>query len=422
MDSLAQWQTAWVLLTRAALVFHDARFNLQAALPQYTPASAQRAYLQQIITSHYPTIKLIQAKMADLPLVMNQILNLSIPVSRIPAEILASIFDIALITSSTPDRPWYHRHDVLTTISSEYNRVVPDIMNLCAGHGGLNSVKTIVWFVGENHPERPVTFLPFTGLVTFELGWFTEHQCLTIDQIIAVLISNPSIQTLRLRNMKTRFGPGSTASPIELPALQLLDLVGLDGAAAGWLMSSLLPGRRELDVRLELLGSVNFERAVAQFLERSNVVALWLHDIAYRTGALPVAQLPVLPSVRVLGLVSAQRSLNIAAGMFARAGKTQIVRYPNLRTLYLRAPGSITNLGRSRITQVADAYPSVAVHLDNCSFNKPSRSGRGGTESLLLPDSLLRPVLRVFFVNVPLDQTSTIDMFMRMLVEGSKRA
>ncbi|KAG8740396.1 hypothetical protein FRC10_004375 [Ceratobasidium sp. 414] len=495
MDLLAQWQTAWVLLTQATLVFHDACFNLQSTLPQYTSTPAQRAYLHQMITSRYPTIKLIQAEMADLPLVVNQMFNLSIPFGAIPDDILARIFDIALITSSTPDRPWYHRHDVLTTISSvstrwrrvaiqtrsfwshiyspepfsrdlvalwlerssgapihihvparlsndrsyvrqlipvlrphatriasivasvrqEYNRVVPDVMNLCTTHGERSSVKTLVLFTGENHPERPVTFRSFTGLVNFELGWLNGHQRPTFRQIITVLTSNPSLRTLRLRNMRVQPGTGSTASPIELPALRLLDLVGLDGAGVRWLMSALHPGRCELDFRLELLDWANFERAVAQFLERSNVVALWLHDVPHRTGAPPTSQLPMLPSVRVLGLVSEQASLDIAAGMFAGTDETQVVRFPNLRTLYLRGHGWVSKQGHGHIKQIAKAYSSVTVHLDNCL--RSSRLFGEGPKVQLLPSSLYRPIRRVFFMSIPLDQTDIVDVYTRTLVE-----
>ncbi|KAG9104388.1 hypothetical protein FRC06_002942 [Ceratobasidium sp. 370] len=505
MDPLAQWQTAWVQLKVATQAFHDACFNLQVALPQYTSTPARRASLRRKFVYHCPTIELIQAKIANLRPAMNQMFNMSMPVDSIPDEILVGVFDIAIVTSSTPGRPWYHRQDVLTTISSvstrwrqvaiqyhpfwshvhvkkpskglkpflkdpivlwlERSRGVPihiyvpgqlsydlsyleqlisllrphaarissivapvrqeyalDIMDLCVTHGDPNSAKTMGWLCREQHPRDPVAFLPFTGLVTLELGWLSGYQCPTMDRLSAVLTSNPHIQTLRLRNMSIRARKGSTASPIELPALQLLDLVGLNGAGVRLLMSALLPGRSELDLRLELLDWAKFERAAARFLEHSNVVALWLHDIACRTGGPPAFQLPVLPSVRVLGLLSRQETLDIAAGMFVGPGETQVARYPNLRTLYLRCHGLINELGRDRIKHIAEVYSSITVHVDNCTLSRWRHPGGDSTNVQLLPNSLYQPVCRVFFKNIPLGQIEVLDMYARTLVKSSKGA
>ncbi|KAG8713440.1 hypothetical protein FRC08_013252 [Ceratobasidium sp. 394] len=359
--------------------------------------------------------------------------NLSMPIGSLPDEILASIFDIAIVTSSTPDHPWYHRQDVLTTISSVSTRWRQVAIQMRSFWSNIHITKSpncrepfssdlvALWL--ERSRGAPIHIYASRRLdrsyierLTSLLRPYASH----ISSIVAsVRNDNPSLRTLRLRNMTIQTGTSSTASPIELPALQLLDLVGLDSAGVRWLMSALFPGQDELDFRVELLDSANFERAVAQFLKRSNVVALWLHDIPHRTGGPPASQLPVLSSVRVLGLVSAQESLDIAARMFAGTGDTQVARYPNLRTLYLRGHGLINKLGRSRIKHIAKVYPSIAVHLDHCALSKSSHPDTGGSE-LLLPYSLHHPVRRVFFKDIPLDHIDILDMYARSLLENSR--
>ncbi|KAG8700415.1 hypothetical protein FRC09_005961, partial [Ceratobasidium sp. 395] len=293
------------------------------------------------------------------------------------------------------------------------------ILDLCAELGEQSPVKTLVWF-GEQHlTRRPSVLRRLTGLVNLELGWLTTSQCPTVDQLATVLTRNQSIRTLRLSNVRFPEGNSSTISSIELPSLQLLDLAGLDEPTARWLLGVLSPGKGKLDLRISLFDTADFDLVVAQFLGRSYIVSLWLYNASSR--GVPISpRLPVLPSVRVLGLVSQQEGIGIISALVIGQGDNLVPRFPNLHSLHFRASGTVNRSGWTKFHSFVGLYSLSVLYLDHCNLIHDPAESDSDSEQAKLSAQLRPHVGRVVFNNISLDKMVVLDMYVRGLVEDSR--
>ncbi|KAG8790594.1 hypothetical protein FRC12_011477 [Ceratobasidium sp. 428] len=227
--------------------------------------------------------------------------------------------------------------------------LIQELYTLCSVHGSPDSTKTLVIVAQSKQPEPRVSWQPvtsFTGLVNFELSWLPPTAYPTSNQVATILASNQSIRRLRLQSMCILLEADRPIYDTILPSLQLLDVSDLEGFP--WLMGILLPGTLELDLRLSRHHCHPANSAVlSRFLDQAHVVSLWISDSRSNPDTL---WLPVLPDVRVLGLIAPWDScLSFVKHLVVHDREAAVARYSTVRKIFLSGSESMEESGRARV-------------------------------------------------------------------------
>ncbi|KAG8772766.1 hypothetical protein FRC12_002906 [Ceratobasidium sp. 428] len=297
--------------------------------------------------------------------------------------------------------------------------LIQELCTLCTACGSLDSVKTLVFIAQSETAIKPLVtwqlVASFTGLVDFELSRLPSAAHPTSYQIAAILASNPFIRRLRLRSMAILPETGPPKPAIVLPHLQMLDVLDLEGLS--WLMRILLPGALELDLRLSRHHCHPDNSAVlSRFLHRAHVVSLWISDLRSDSS---IVWLPVLPAVRVLGLIAWGNNFSFVDHLVIPNGEAIVAKYPTVRSMCLSGSGSLDLSGRARVEKMVECYS-----LDLLNFDRP-------TVSLLYPGELLtgrevgmdaflrRRVGRLTWKEVSLREIDQLDNYVQALIKNT---
>ncbi|KAG8790593.1 hypothetical protein FRC12_011476 [Ceratobasidium sp. 428] len=294
--------------------------------------------------------------------------------------------------------------------------LIQELCTLCTVYGSLDSIKTLVFIAQSEKAIKPRVswqlVASFTGLVNFELSRLPSAAHPTSNQIAAILANNPCIRRLRLRSMAILPETSPPKSTIVLPHLQMLDVLDLEGLP--WLMSILLPGALELDLRLSRHHCHPDNSAVlSRFLHRAHVVSLWISDLRSNSSTV---WLPMLPAVRVLGLVAWGDNYSFVDHLVIPDGEAVIARYPTVRSICLSGSGSLDLLGRARVEKMVECYSLDLLNLDRPTitllYPGELRTGREvGVEAFLR-----RRVGRLTWKEVSLREIDQLDDYVQALI------
>ncbi|KAG8759912.1 hypothetical protein FRC12_009668 [Ceratobasidium sp. 428] len=154
-----------------------------------------------------------------------------------------------------------------------------------------------------------LTASPFTwptnalhGLTSLHIGDLSPTNCPSVDQLVNMFTNSPALHTLRLWSTSFAYIDGQNHPKVDLPCLRLLQLDDLLDPVLVALLSVLVPGPLELNVRLLLHSGAGGESraAVLSFLKRTNIFCLGLKG----EGSTQLAeQLSCVPKLRILELV-----------------------------------------------------------------------------------------------------------------------
>ncbi|CAE6390181.1 unnamed protein product [Rhizoctonia solani] len=182
------------------------------------------------------------------------------------------------------------------------------------------------------------------GLSELHLEAIPEWAGLTICQLIEMLRASPKLGSLRISrvNLLDDFIERETVPEvIHLGSLECLDLLGANPTVLKRLLPLVIPGTKPLYMSMSLCEQDSIQTQVQSFLERSNLLALYL-DTKFHTWA--PALLGHIPHLRHLAI----RSYHFSLDCFLKPSPEEVapICVPLLESLYFI--GCRVNLGSLR--------------------------------------------------------------------------
>ncbi|KAG8791149.1 hypothetical protein FRC12_010029 [Ceratobasidium sp. 428] len=246
---------------------------------------------------------------------------------------------------------------------------------------------------GQRDPSSRAIGL-LRGLTLLDLYHLEELICPSLGDIADILSGSPALHTLRLRSLFYQSDSSQIHSDIPLPLLRFLEISGVRCNKVLRLLSKLVPGVLEMDVRLdaEYFKDDGFNSPSHQFLARSNIVSLAIyysssHDSANRS----LTYLAYVPHLRVLQLGSTNLARSFALTLGVTFNGQPYLKLPCLRSLcFVRCTiGSWTIdvveqiTGRIKLHSIAFRscpFPSTFTRLINRSRESQLLHGDNGED------------------------------------------
>ncbi|KAG9081711.1 hypothetical protein FS749_007455 [Ceratobasidium sp. UAMH 11750] len=221
---------------------------------------------------------------------------------------------------------------------------------------------------GAPHSPWPTTL---HGLVHLELVDFPQRFCPALEELASILSNSPGLQTLRLRIVEIAPSQHDHHPHIHLPHLRVLDISLRDNLALQKLLSVLMPGERELDVRIEMPGPDNHacSAAIHALFQRSYVVHFTAWSVLPNSSPQLAGYLDYLPKLRTFILDGSWEGgpcTSLAALMAGEQGNTR-ARCPNLQKLAILG-AEIGSDAQKQLKLIASTY-----HLHELKFGQGTR-------------------------------------------------
>ncbi|KAG8782317.1 hypothetical protein FRC12_020954 [Ceratobasidium sp. 428] len=181
----------------------------------------------------------------------------------------------------------------------------------------------------------PVTFL--CGLAVLDLYDVGSSTYPTVEGIIELLPSCSTLHTLRLRRLKISPDSLQSYQIIPFPRLRFLEISAVNCAGALSLLSKLVPGGLELDVRLDAdyIRGDAFDSPGQLLLARSNVVSLSINDPARNSVRPPLTCFASVPRLRMLQLDSIRLAQDLNLALETTIDDQTSLQVPCLQSLCL---------------------------------------------------------------------------------------
>ncbi|KAG8728062.1 hypothetical protein FRC12_022049 [Ceratobasidium sp. 428] len=197
------------------------------------------------------------------------------------------------------------------------------------------------------------------GLTCLKLRDMHKDTRLGMDGLVKILASSPALHTLQLDSALPTTDSGHSYPEINLPCLRLLRLQCLNSGALPILLSILVPGSLEVDVRLVLDMQIDrtSSAAIQSFLKRANITRLSLSGGPIHGTSWLGEQLDCVPKLQLLAL---ERGIFdswdiLDALMLPTTEGNFGARCPNLRLL--RMDGGAVNLREySQLKRVVECH------------------------------------------------------------------
>ncbi|KAG9123812.1 hypothetical protein FRC07_013886, partial [Ceratobasidium sp. 392] len=214
------------------------------------------------------------------------------------------------------------------------------------------------------------------GLTVLELCILQVSVCPDVNDIAKILSSSPALSTLRLQYLETSETPLDSLVDhpvIPLPQLRQLDIMDVPFQVVLPLLSKLIPGVLELDVRLDADYLTEDDEMIPSgqpFLARSNVVSLSINGLTLEPGQRASSFFACVPRLRVLCLDGTTLCPEVLRILETTISGTRPERLPSLQTLCLNgysicssAANWLGRVGRTRrlrnLALMSCTYPST---------------------------------------------------------------
>ncbi|KAG8716941.1 hypothetical protein FRC08_008481, partial [Ceratobasidium sp. 394] len=190
-----------------------------------------------------------------------------------------------------------------------------------------------------NTPHLPWPTAALHGLVHLELVGLPHKFCLDLDELASILSNSPGLQTLPLRIVEIAPSQHGHHPRIHIPNLRMLDISLRHNLALQNPLSLLMPGERELDVRIEMPDPDNHacSAAIRALFQCSNVTQFTAWSVLPNSSAQLAGYLDCLPKLRTLildGSWEGGSCTSLAALVVKEQGKIR-ARCPYLQELAL---------------------------------------------------------------------------------------
>ncbi|KAG9087344.1 hypothetical protein FRC06_002582 [Ceratobasidium sp. 370] len=219
-------------------------------------------------------------------------------------------------------------------------------------------------------PRSPWSTKLLHNIVNLELVHLAPQFCLNADELISILANSPYLQTLRLRNVSIMPSQDNHHPLINLPYLRVLDLSLKDDPVLQNLVSILVPGKHELDVRIVMPRPNNrgFNATMHALFQRSHVTRFVAWSLLPNGSPQLAGYLDCLPELQALVLDCSREvpCTSLAALTIENEGKIQ-ARCPSLQTLGVLG-AHIGSLAQNQLKLLVSTY-----RLDELKFGDQTR-------------------------------------------------
>ncbi|KAG8784085.1 hypothetical protein FRC12_018972 [Ceratobasidium sp. 428] len=217
-----------------------------------------------------------------------------------------------------------------------HDSLVRGLLGFVSGHLKILVLSAVTaTFSQRDSSSRAIGSL--RGLALLDLYRLDEREiCPSLGDLADLLSGSPTLHTLRIRSLYYLPDSSQIHSAIPLPLLRFLEISGVRRNKALELLSKIVPGALELDVRLdaEYFKDDRFNSPGRLFLARSNVVSLaiyrsFLHDYTDQS----FTYLASVPHLRVLQLGSMNLARSFAQALGVTFNGQPYLKLPCLRSL-----------------------------------------------------------------------------------------
>ncbi|KAG8693578.1 hypothetical protein FRC08_009034 [Ceratobasidium sp. 394] len=174
------------------------------------------------------------------------------------------------------------------------------------------------------------------GIVDLQLIGIPYRVSPSLDELVTVLSNSPRLQTLVLRGVYMTSSREGKCPDITLPHLTLLDIDPGFSPGPRELVSALIPGTRELEIRLRMPDDHEWRTTLQALLKRSNVTGLVVRNLGLFNEEQFDDYIKCLPHLQKLVLIYLPGEDSTGLGALTQFdGRTVSARCSNLRSLSL---------------------------------------------------------------------------------------
>ncbi|KAG8774439.1 hypothetical protein FRC12_001975 [Ceratobasidium sp. 428] len=412
MEAIKTLLAAQTALEKATSDFLHACATLTlVAIPSLTSTPGRLAFENNVesILSSVDTASLVEDRVCESRFILKKLLNMSttrVPAHKLPVETLSYIFSI--VVASSPCHPTDKQRDTLLDIPQvcmSWNRVAVDTPSLWS-HIDLDlsrfSVATAlerarIWLkrcnympihlhlngssggVSQNDLSDILAVLePHAGSLCSLVFTSYCHDSLVrallgfVSGPLRILVISAVTATFSQRDLSSRAIDSSQIhSDIPLPLLRFLEISSVRRNKAIELLSKLVPGVLELDVRLdaEYFKDDRFNSPSHLFLARSNVVSLAIYrSFLYDYADQSLTYLASVPHLRVLQLGSINLVPSFARALGVTLNGEPYLKLPCLRSLCFVQWCAIGSWAIDAVEQIAGRIKLQSLAFRSCRF------------------------------------------------------